>query len=923
MARGPSAASLKHLNTLFQVGTVGGLTDGQLLDQYVQSRDETAFAALVDRHGPMVLRVCRSRLGDRHGAEDAFQATFLVLAQHARTIRKSEAVAGWLLGVAGRVSAKALSAARRRSIAEQQAGLSQDVATQETPPEPWAELYDELERLPERYRLPLVLCHLEGLTYEQAAVRLCCPVRTVQTRLARGRKRLRGRLARRGLAPTADLVPAAMSVHWQTLIVRVSLKEATVQAALRFANLKGAAAGASSVAVALTREVIRAMFLVKAVTTVTFLLLLGLIGVGGWLTWPKTGLREPQPALKQTVRLAPSAVARDQAGAPKADGRFQMTGFVRVEGTDEPVAGAKVQVDLGTIDLRGDMREALTDADGHYVIALPEGNGRPWILIPPPGYWLPDANKQRDFFAVTPQQPVYRKDYLVRRGSVWKFQLINGARRQPVQSGFVSSGFNVGKTDENGFATLTLPHEAGKATVHLRAENQIGRTGPATIDWEQGFRTDAVKTVERLVERGWTTRLRLSDDAGRSATIAGLTDAVASAGQLVIFALFPDATLQSTGTLTGTVVDQDGRPIADANVAIDFSLGQSLSARDEHRVRTNAEGRYALHSVPRLSDNGDPTKVSLVVYKDGFAGIDSQPFVFRPGGDGTQVAETLRLSPGASLSGTVVGPEDQPVVGALIETARGWSQGTRSYRSGPNGRFTIPNLSKGVIKIAFTFGKLTELRQYVVDGKKEELKVQLHAPPAAKPAAVAAKAAPRTSLTVGQSALEWHVRGWTDGKTRTLADFSGKVVFLEFWGIWCGSCVTSLPAIDRLREKFEPRGVVFLSIHTPGESMDKIRKLFDLKKVSLVSAIDEGQGDNTDSGTTFRAYAVNGCPVSVLIDNKGKIAFRSNDPANRPAVEALVKKLGIDPQGPLTEEKLNRLFEAANSEAIESVLAQK
>ena len=104
-----------------------------------------------------------------------------------------------------------------------------------------------------------------------------------------------------------------------------------------------------------------------------------------------------------------------------------MTGSVRVEGTGEPVAGAKVQVDLGRIDLRGDMREALTDADGHYMIALPEGNARPWILIPPPGYWLPDANKHRDFFAVTPQQPVYRKDYLVRRGSVWKFRLTNGA----------------------------------------------------------------------------------------------------------------------------------------------------------------------------------------------------------------------------------------------------------------------------------------------------------------------------------------------------------------------------------------------------------------------------------------------------------------------------------------------------------------
>ncbi len=119
MGSGPSAAVLKQIRTLFQVGTVGGLSDGQLLEQFVQRRDETAFAALVERHGPMVLRVCQRRLGDRHDAEDAFQATFLVLAQKAPSIRKSEAVAGWLLGVACRVSAKARSAARRRMLAEQ------------------------------------------------------------------------------------------------------------------------------------------------------------------------------------------------------------------------------------------------------------------------------------------------------------------------------------------------------------------------------------------------------------------------------------------------------------------------------------------------------------------------------------------------------------------------------------------------------------------------------------------------------------------------------------------------------------------------------------------------------------------------------------------------------------------------------------
>ena len=162
----------------------------------------------------------------------------------------------------------------------------------------------------------------------------------------------------------------------------------------------------------------------------------GLVGASGWLAW-LNGISPvvDSPPVRTARREQASPPPRDQYAPKKEDSRYQMTGTVLLEGTDEPIAGAKLQVDLGTFDLKGDMREAVTDADGHYTIPLPEGNARPWILIPPAGYWLPDANKKMEFFAVTPQQPVYRKDYLVRRGSVWKFQLINGARRQPVQSG--------------------------------------------------------------------------------------------------------------------------------------------------------------------------------------------------------------------------------------------------------------------------------------------------------------------------------------------------------------------------------------------------------------------------------------------------------------------------------------------------------
>ncbi len=193
----------------------------------------------------------------------------------------------------------------------------------------------------------------------------------------------------------------------------------TVQVALRFANFKGAAAGASPAAVILAKEVLRTMLLSQINAVAKLTLLLGLLGAGGWLAWPK-GISPllDSPSVRTARREQASPAPRDQIAPKKEDSRYQMTGTVRLEGTNEPIAGAKVQVDLGTIDLQGDMREALTDANGHYTIPLPEGNARPWILIPPAGYWLADGNKKMEFFAVTPQQPVYHKDYLVPPGEV-------------------------------------------------------------------------------------------------------------------------------------------------------------------------------------------------------------------------------------------------------------------------------------------------------------------------------------------------------------------------------------------------------------------------------------------------------------------------------------------------------------------------
>ncbi len=168
-------AALRQIHGLFEAGTVAGLTDGQLLDRFLACRDESAFAALVMRHGPMVLGVCHAVLHGAAEVEDAFQATFLVLIRKAGTIRGRDAIGGWLYRVAHRVAVQAGHDRSRNARREHLTGvLWVDVATAEdVANDDWrGTLHEELTRLPERLRLPVVLCYLEGRTHAQAALEL-------------------------------------------------------------------------------------------------------------------------------------------------------------------------------------------------------------------------------------------------------------------------------------------------------------------------------------------------------------------------------------------------------------------------------------------------------------------------------------------------------------------------------------------------------------------------------------------------------------------------------------------------------------------------------------------------------------------------------------------------------------------------------
>ncbi|MCI0463138.1 MAG: sigma-70 family RNA polymerase sigma factor [Gemmataceae bacterium] len=239
-------------------------TDAELLDRFVTETDARAFAVLVERHGPMVFAVCRRFLPDTHDAEDAFQATFLILVRRAGRLRQPELLANWLYGVAQRVALRARAvAARRRQREDPSADLAQ--AQARAAPQPNHDLgplvHEEVDRLPARYRGPVVLCYLQGKSNEEAARELACPVGTVKSRLSRARDLLRGRLERRGVTLSVGALTATLTA--EAVGLPAALAGTTARTAVQFAANAAAGGLVSAPVAALTQGVLRAMMWTK------------------------------------------------------------------------------------------------------------------------------------------------------------------------------------------------------------------------------------------------------------------------------------------------------------------------------------------------------------------------------------------------------------------------------------------------------------------------------------------------------------------------------------------------------------------------------------------------------------------------------------------------------------------------------------
>jgi RNA polymerase sigma factor (sigma-70 family) len=280
MASLPLRRVVEHLRRESLLPAASRRSDAALLEAFLARREEAAFDALVRRHGPMVLGVCRRILHDRHSAEDAFQATFLVFLQKASSIAQREHLANWLYGVALRTSLQARQQAARRRLKESKVTemahqpSEADEAIQELLP--FLDL--EMNRLPEKYRVPILLCDLQGKSRKEAAQELKLPEGTVSTRLARARAMLAKKLARYGRLLSGSALALAVAQNQAAASVPSALLASTVKAGLLFAAGQKVAAALSIKVVALTDKVVKMMLLSKLLNALTVLVVVAVLG---------------------------------------------------------------------------------------------------------------------------------------------------------------------------------------------------------------------------------------------------------------------------------------------------------------------------------------------------------------------------------------------------------------------------------------------------------------------------------------------------------------------------------------------------------------------------------------------------------------------------------------------------------------------
>jgi RNA polymerase sigma factor (sigma-70 family) len=614
MATGQLDTVLRHLYTLSVTQSTRDWSDAQLLQRFVCNQEAAAFTALVQRHGRLVWNVCRRHLRHEQDAEDAFQATFLVLARHAGSIRKGASLASWLYGVAYRTALKAKRDAARRHLHEKQAQAMPRPTS--LPESAWRELQavldDEVERLPEPLKAPFVLCCLEGKSLADAARELGWTGGTVSGRLARARKQLKARLSRRGVSLSAVLSVGALA---QTAAVPAAVAKCTVRAALCVAAGRAASAGVVPAPVtALVEGVSKAMFASKNKIVNAFFLLLGLCALGTGL-WVRQALAGKPP----DEAKAPASGTKPLAAPKQAPASVAVGGRV-LDPAGKPVAGAKLYLLYFAAKKAAPAPRARTDAAGRFRFSFPRADVEvpshlndlwqfTFVAALAKGYGLAVSPAVDPAAADNLTLRLARDDVPI-RGRVLNLQglPVAGVTVRVVGIGVpkaadLSAWLKALRADaRNGYETEY------KFLTTINTVN-IGNPYPPAVTDKEGRFTMTGFGRERVIRLSLegptieTREVRVRTRPGKTLTALPWAYNPGS-GTLVYYGATFDHAAAPSRPIVGVVRDKDtGKPLAGVTVQSDKWAGRNVSGDSSLKTVTDQEGHYRLSGMPAGEGN--------------------------------------------------------------------------------------------------------------------------------------------------------------------------------------------------------------------------------------------------------------------------------------------------------------------------------